>query len=287
MAKEDLVAKKVNAFYDKTPFPDYDLRRFNSPGDLMVAASPFAQYLNRLIPQNASIIDAGCGTGQLCAYLSLTHDDVWGIDFTKSSLDKAAKLKEKLKLDNLHLEMGDILNLNIKRQFDVVFCNDVLHHTGNPYRGFQNLCNITKPGGHLVIGLYNRFGRLLLKLRRILLRTIFRNNERIKNYFIERHISHFKDKERARSWWNDQHEHPHESTHTVAEVMGWFRKNDIEFINCLPSLRLFDTFSIEFQNLFRKDTSVKTWKPFWLPQIKWVLTTDREGGHFLMVGRKR
>ena len=92
------IGEKVQGFYNKTPFPDYDLARFETKEDLTLAAYSFAKVLDRSIPANASVIDVGTGTGQLSAFLSLRRECVWGIDFSDSSLKKAKGLKEKLKL---------------------------------------------------------------------------------------------------------------------------------------------------------------------------------------------
>ena len=53
--------KIVQNFYNKTPFPDYELDRFNSKEDLQISAYPFAEILDRSIPKDASIIDIGTG----------------------------------------------------------------------------------------------------------------------------------------------------------------------------------------------------------------------------------
>src|SRR3989338_10880456 len=103
-----IIGEKVQNFYNKTPFPDYDLARFHSKEDLRIAAYSFANILDRSIPKNATIIDVGTGTGQLSAYLSLRRSCVWGIDFSDSSLRKAIALKRKLGLESWHLK-----NVNI------------------------------------------------------------------------------------------------------------------------------------------------------------------------------
>lgn len=92
------IGKRVQEFYNDIPFPDYDLKRFEDKEDLPLAMYPFAKIIDRSIPEDASIIDVGCGTGQLSAFLSLRRKKVYGIDFSDSSLNKARKLKEKLKL---------------------------------------------------------------------------------------------------------------------------------------------------------------------------------------------
>src|SRR3989344_8791996 len=102
--------EKVRAFYNATPFPDYELSRFNDREDLKISAYSFAKVLDRSIPKDASIIDVGTGTGQLSAFLSLRRKCVWGIDFSDSSLKKALALKKKLNLDSWHLKKVDLLD---------------------------------------------------------------------------------------------------------------------------------------------------------------------------------
>ena len=196
--------KKVQEFYNKTPFPDYDLDRFNSKEDLSLSAYPFAKTLDRSIPKDASIIDVGTGTGQLSAFLSLGRDCVHGIDFSDSSLKKARALKEKLGLDSWHLKKMNLLDSDqiaaIGREFDYVLCMGVLHHTEDPYRGFENILRLMKPGGHIAIGLYNKLGRIPLKVRIFLAKTIFKDNDMVKDWFIKMQIGDVEDKERARGW---------------------------------------------------------------------------------------
>jgi hypothetical protein len=38
--------------------------------------------------------------------------------------------------------------------------NGVLHHTSDPYGGFKSILPLVKPGGHIIIGLYNTYGPL-------------------------------------------------------------------------------------------------------------------------------
>jgi 2-polyprenyl-3-methyl-5-hydroxy-6-metoxy-1,4-benzoquinol methylase len=96
-----------------------------------------------------------------------------------------------------------------KASFDLVICNRVLHHTGDPARGFRSLARLIKPGGHIIIGLYNRIGRLTTDLRRFLLNK-FGDSLRCLD-------AHMRDKSlnesRKRAWFMDQYKHPHESKH--------------------------------------------------------------------------
>ncbi len=284
------VGQKVQQFYNKTPFPDYELDRFNSKEDLKFSAYPFAKILDRSIPENASIIDVGTGTGQLSAYLSLRRKCVWGIDFSDSSLSKAKSLKEKLKLDSWHLQKVDILDTqqidSIGMKFDYVLCMGVLHHTGNAKQAFENILRLLKPNGYIAVGLYNTYGRIPLKIRIFLAKTIFKNNNRIKDGFIRMQIGEVEDKERARGWWNDQYLHPHETTHTIGEVLNWFNKNNIDYYNTVPSSNVFDTSDLEITGVWNKE-KIPIFPVRMYKQLSWILSTHHEGGYWVTFGKNK
>lgn len=285
------IGEKVQSFYNRTPFPDYELNRFNTKEILKLSAYPFAKILDRSIPEDASVIDVGTGTGQLSAYLSLRRKNVWGIDFSKSSLSKAEELKQKLGLESLHLKNVDILDSqaieNIGMKFDYVLSLGILHHTGNAYKGFKNILNLAKSRGYVAIGLYNKYGRMPLKVRILLTKTIFKNNQKIKDYFIKMQIENIEDVERARGWWNDQYLHPHETSHTVGEVLEWFKKNNIEYLQSVPSLTPFDKSNLDISGVWNNTNKIypnlliRMYK-----QLVWIWSTHHEGGYWITFGRK-
>lgn len=285
------IGNKVQNFYNKSPFPDYEISNFSSKDDLNLSAWSFAKILDRSIPEAASIIDVGTGTGQLSAYLSLRRREVYGIDFSDSSLNKAKKLKSKLNLKSLHLEKIDILDYKeikkIKKKFDYVLCLGVLHHTGNAYKAFQNIITYIKPDGYIAVGLYNKAGRIPLQIRKLLAKTIFINNDKVKDNFIKMQIGDVKDSERARGWWNDQYNHPHETSHTIGEVLRWFEKNNIEYIQTVPSSNLFDKSDLDISGVWNGNYENKpNFLERFIIQMKWIYTTNREGGYWITFGRK-
>jgi 2-polyprenyl-3-methyl-5-hydroxy-6-metoxy-1,4-benzoquinol methylase len=285
------IGQKVQNFYNKTPFPDYELDRFNVKEALNVNAYPFAKILDRSIPADASVIDVGTGTGQLSALLSLRRKRVWGIDFSDSSLKKARSLKDKLHLDSWNLKKVDILDpeqvAGIGKQFDYLLCMGVLHHTGNAYQGFVNILKLLKPGGYVAVGLYNTFGRIPLNIRQFLARTIFKNNDTVKDWFIRMQIGEFEDKERARGWWNDQYLHPHETTHTIGEVLKWFKKNNIVYHQTVPSSTLFDQSRTDIAGVWNTaQESYPNLPVRFYKQLEWTWSTHHEGGYWITFGRK-
>jgi len=258
--------KQMKEFYEFNPFPDYDLDN-SDIYDLQYSKSPFLHNLKRFIPDDAEILDVGCGTGQLTIFLAFWKKKVTGIDFSKSSISKARKLKKKFGVENVTFINTDLFDYNTNKKFDYIFCMGVLHHTENPKLGFQKLCKMLKKDGYIIIGLYNKYSRFPFRIKRL-----FFNKRKFKN-------------EKERSWYLDQYKNPYESFHSVGEVLSWFKENNIEFINSAPELDFFNSdFLFNFHSIFDKK-KINLNSSYILHQLKWMFTT-REKGYFLMVGRK-
>jgi len=164
----------------------------------------------------------------------------------------------------------------------------VLHHTGNAYQGFHNILNLLAPEGKIVIGLYNTYGRIPLNVRQFLAKTVFKKNEKIKKWFIQMQIEDLSDKEKLRGWWNDQYLHPHETTHTAGEVIRWFKKNNIKYIQSFPSLELFDQSDPEISGIWNPEKYKSHPHLFarFVRQLQWFYQTHHEGGYWLTFGKK-
>jgi SAM-dependent methyltransferase len=285
----DPVLGVVNAFYEANPFPGFDPGKYEVRDDLVERASWYAKRVDAEIPFDASVVDVGCGTGQLACFLALKQRRVLGIDYSQHSLDLAKLLAERLALKTVDFRRLNLLDWDLpENAFDFVFCNGVLHHTSDPYGGFRNLVRITKPGGRLIVGLYNRYGRLMLLARRRVVALLSRFDSGAKDRAIRKQLVTLDDDEAKRhTWYADQYEHPHESTHTVAEVLGWFRENGIRYVSSFPKVELFDPGS---KRIFRP-RSVARWRSgptaHLLVQLSWVLTQNAGGGYFVLVGQKQ
>ena len=100
------------------------------------------------------ILDAGCGNGRVTALLrrfSEVETHVVGIDLTAADV-AAANLADA---PNVHFETRDLLSdLSGLGQFDLVYCQEVLHHTGDAAAAFHNLVSLLAPGGEIAIYVY-------------------------------------------------------------------------------------------------------------------------------------
>jgi len=91
-----------------------------------------------------------------------------------------------------------------------------------------------------------------------------------------------KDKKNA--WFKDQYKHPHESKHTIGEVLKWFDKSGFEFIKGIPPVNFSEKFEPE-KPLFEKGPKVTLLDRF-LVQSNMILHGSHEGGLFIMIGKR-
>ena len=167
----DAVAQRVRRFYEQNPFPNYD--GYESVGDLLSRASR-SVYAARSTGRSRSARACsriGCGTGQLGAFLSVGGRAVVGVDMTRASLELAGGFKQRHGLRNCNFLHGNLFDLPLQpASFDLVICKGVLMATRDARAGLHAICRFLRPGGYLIIGLYNRFARLPTTLRRIYFR---------------------------------------------------------------------------------------------------------------------
>lgn len=290
MTRDQNIAAIVHQFYNETPFPGFDVDKYDIPDDLYRNANRYARVLDDQIPHGKSVLDVGCGTGQLACLLSVKGRRVVGVDFSEQSLAKANELKARLRLDNVAFHRQDVLSWEDDGQrFDYIFCNGVLHHTPNPYLGFQNLCQFARAGTYIVIGLYNRYGRLFHRTRRVWRRWWHGSDAAAEASLIQKMlVKPEDDAEKQETWYADQYRHPYESVHTVGEVLGWFRRHGVGYVNSLPPFELGRS-ETKAAKVFRP-ASVPSWRrgalARFLAQASWVVSLAQAGGYYLLVGRK-
>ena len=275
------VTEVVKAFYEETPFPNYD--EHDSLRSLIDKSRRgfYASILNDAIPYNSTVLEVGCGTGQLSNFLGIGNRRVIGADLCLNSLELAENFRRKHELSRVRFVQMNLFEPCFKpEQFDVVLCNGVLHHTNDPYGGFESIAKLVKPGGYIIIGLYNRFGRLATDLRR----TIYKVTGGRGRWLDSCLRAMASDSDKHRAWYNDQYCHPHESKHTAGEVQQWFSENNLEFIRGIPDVGP-NPQALNGEKLFQPALHGNGLTRA-VSQFKQVFTGSREGGFFLTIGKK-
>ena len=171
----------------------------------------------------------------------------------------------------------DIFNEEV---FDFIWSNGVLHHTKDPYLAFKILTKNLKQNGYILIGLYNKFGRLRTIFRRFLYKIFGKKIVML----LDPTLRNLKNDEQIISWIRDQYMHPVESLHTIDEVIKWFDYNNIEFISSIPSC---DLTVLDEDKIFHKQTKGNFFYRLLSQIIMLFGSLGSDGGLFILIGKKR
>jgi carbamoyltransferase len=275
------VTELVKQFYEHTPFPNYD--DVDNQRALIEKARVglFGRLLNEQIPYAARVVEVGCGTGQLTNFLSVAHRSVLGVDVCLNSL----LLAQKFKTDH-GLARAGFAQMNLFRPglrdgfFDVVISNGVLHHTSDCRGAFQRVSRLARPSGHVVVGLYSAYSRRLHYARRALFRWTG-----LTSRWLDPHFARVKAGGKREAWFQDQYCHPHETCHTLDEVLGWMEESGLEFANSIPKPEVGPSL-LPDERLFDSRPNGNPIGRF-LSQLADLGSGYREGGFFIIIGRRR
>lgn len=277
--ESDPRTEAVRQFYERAPFPGYPARDDLAAFRARAERSPFAKLLDRAIPADARIADIGCGTGQMSLYLAHSDRIIVAADLSRASLALGMRAAERYRLDRVQFVQTDLHRPGLKPgAFDIVYSSGVLHHTPNPPLAFARVAPLARSGGIVIVGVYNTYARLPLRLRRVVARL---SRFRIVPFDpVLRERRH--DAARREAWLRDQYQHPEEHRYTASEIRRWFSANDVDYLRTFPSTVLED----ELGDLFAR--AADDWKvESWLAQIGWMRTLGHEGGLFVTIGRRR
>ena len=278
----DLNTKKVVNFYKESPFPNYksndNKATILEKGNNNFLSSEFKKFIG----YKKNILEVGCGTGQLSIYFAIgTNNNVIGLDPTIESLNLASKFADKNNISNIQFVNADIFDDILKDDiFDFIWCNGVLHHTKNPKGAFEIMIKSLKKEGYVLVGLYNKIGRIRTIIRKYMYKIFGINFLKLFDPTLKNLKNDNQEKE---SWIRDQYFHPIESLHTMDEVLKWFDHNNIEFINSIPACDFDDEYS---NNIFEKK-SRGTYYSRIVNQIAMIFNKlGSDGGLFVLIGKK-
>jgi SAM-dependent methyltransferase len=113
-------------------------------------------YLRFLIPPNSSVLEIGCGSGNLLAALNPGRG--LGIDISPKMIEAA-----KRNFTRLQFEVGDLENLQIEEKFDYVVLVETIGHVDDIQSAFKELHKVCKPETRLIIVYYNYLWEPALK----------------------------------------------------------------------------------------------------------------------------
>ena len=155
--------KNTGNFYSDIHLRTLKQLKENKIGDVVLMA---ANLFNNE-KKNSKIIEIGSGYGQILYLLKKKgFKNLSGIDLNKEAVNFIKKNFKFIKIKH-----GSALNINVKKKYDIILCNGVLHHTSSLEKGLKEINKILKKNGKIFLGLYlfkNSFFDLFVRILRIL-----------------------------------------------------------------------------------------------------------------------
>lgn len=244
--RADEIQRRVVGMYERHPFPAYTdkFRKASEELYLKMRLLGLAEEEYR----GKKILDCGCGTGEFTCWYASQGNEVTAIDLSGPSIEDARAYAKSYDLDDrIEFIQKSVLELDLpENSFDIVYSYGVLHHTPDPYRGFQNMVRVCKPGGVVIVSVYSKYSRALHNLRRGLINRLAGDDVEKRLAWGKRLFPLTARKLKLRAHDDsdailyDQFSIPHESQHSVGEILSWFDKNGLEYIGAFGPLRVRD-----------------------------------------------
>jgi SAM-dependent methyltransferase len=116
-----------------------------------------ARYYRMLIPADASVLEVGCGSGELLALLP--NRDVMGVDLSATQVEAATR---RVPHGRFEAQAGESLQLD--RTFDVIILSETANQAADLQRLLERLHPVAHERTRVVLNYYNAAWRPLLAL---------------------------------------------------------------------------------------------------------------------------
>lgn len=128
-------------------------KRHNYEYDVDVESNTAPANVVRMVGQNRSVLEIGCGPGSITKILAEQSGcKVIGLELDPDAIKKVAPYCVKVMQADLNSSEWPRL-LDNTDKFDVVVAADVLEHLYDPWASLQRMVPLIKPDGYIVISL--------------------------------------------------------------------------------------------------------------------------------------
>ena len=219
------VAKTVLDFYKTLPFNYYG--SIEEQVKSVLQLRPIEELyppLKGLVAPCKNLLEIGCGPGWMTNSTANNYKKrVLGVDFNPHAIERAEAVANELELKS-KFRCDDLFKFSENKRaedecFDLIISLGVLHHTNNCLGAIKAICkNLLGKDGYFFIGLYHEYGRKpFLEYFEYLKKDNLTEDELLQKY---RELHDLKDETLLRSWFRDQVLHPHETLHTIEEIIS-------------------------------------------------------------------
>jgi SAM-dependent methyltransferase len=138
--------QKVADFYDQAPVEaNWAGRNYRER---------LAHYLRLMIPPDSSVLEIGCGSGELLA--QLPNRDVTGVDLSARQI---ARARQRLPFGSFHVQAAEQLNLD--GSFDYIVISDTINQAIDVQAIFHALRHVSHPRTRLIMNFHSNLWRPL------------------------------------------------------------------------------------------------------------------------------
>jgi 2-polyprenyl-3-methyl-5-hydroxy-6-metoxy-1,4-benzoquinol methylase len=156
---------KIKKFYSELHFPGRyswnDLKFYDEHGIHNI----YLKEIDSAMSDNIDVLDVGCGTGLISNLFASKYQssNFTSIDFS-DSIEYAENFAKINNINNVKWIKKDFLDFKTVKQYDVIICCGVLHHIPEYKLALAKIKKLLKPGGKLLLAVYNTNGKLLKRI---------------------------------------------------------------------------------------------------------------------------
>jgi cyclopropane fatty-acyl-phospholipid synthase-like methyltransferase len=178
MSKKEIFSKDVRHLYTESYFMENatghdEFRSFNGTFEHLI--EKFQMVIHYLgLNKSDSLLDIGCGRGELVIYHSISGGKATGVDFSDEAIKLAKSKAFELKA-GCDFQMSSFEKINEEVKYDRIVSIDFIEHIaieeGKAF--FQKCYNLLNPGGRLLVYTYpntirRKYGYKLIRALSIL-----------------------------------------------------------------------------------------------------------------------
>lgn len=163
-----MITEEIKKFYSDLHFPGRysweDLKFYEDQGIHNI----YLREINSVMRDDISVLDVGCGTGLVSNLFADKYKNsrFTAVDFS-DSIDYASNFAKTNGIKNVNWVKQDFLQFETEQQYDIIICCGVLHHIPQYHHALAKIKNLLKPGGKLVLAVYNPWGKILKQFFKI------------------------------------------------------------------------------------------------------------------------
>lgn len=154
--KKDTQIKNSSEYFDSVTDSRIQWRKKNSYYHRCIT-----QYCKFLVPENSSVLDIGCFSGEQLAALNPKRGV--GIDFGNKVVEIAKK-----KFSHLEFHAREVDNIDLEEKFDYVVINNTIGYANDLQNAFAAIKNVCRVDTKVVLFYHNNLWQPFLKLAELL-----------------------------------------------------------------------------------------------------------------------